>query len=148
MTFDKKLDLVNNFVGLFGVLYTVIVIIITFIFKENSQKILSIVTPLLILLGVLFVITFILIDYFKKRFAEIIYLHERLRKLEEAQALDGRLRKIEEKLIKQQHILNAMPKHNNFSFLNKRGNTVFLYTLLVILLLAFLVWLVVFLRTP
>ena len=148
MTFDKKLDLVNNFVGLFGVLYTVIVIIITFIFKENSQKILSIVTPLLILLGVLFVITFILIDYFKRRFAEIIYLHERLRKLEEAQALDGRLRKIEEKLIKQQHILNAMPKHNNFSFLNKRGNTVFLYTLLVILLLAFLVWLVVFLRTP
>ena len=148
MAFDKKLGLVNNLVGLFGVLYTAIVVVITFIFKEHSQKILSVVTPVLILLGVLLVITFILIDYFKRRFAEIVYLHERIKKLEEVQALDTRLRKIEEKLIKQQYLLNSMSKHTTFSFLNKKGNTAFLYTMLVLLLLALLVWLVFFLRTP
>src|SRR3989344_4917819 len=125
MAFDKKLDLVNNIVGLFGIIYTTIVVIITFIFKENSQKILAIAIPVFILLGAILVVTFILIDYFKRRFAEIIYLHERIKKLEETQALDVRLRKIEEKLIKQQYLLNIMSKNNNFSFFNKKGNTVF-----------------------
>ena len=148
MAFDKKLDLVNNIVGLFGVLYTAIVIVITFIFKENSQKILIIAIPVFLLLGAILVVTFILIDYFKRRFAEIIYLHERIKKLEETQALDVRLRKIEEKLIKQQYLLNIMSKNNNFSFFNKKGNAVFLYILLAILLLALLVWYVYFLRTP
>ena len=147
MAFDKKLDLVNNIVGLFGIIYTTIVVIITFIFKENSQKILAIAIPVFILLGAILVVTFILIDYFKRRFAEIVYLHERLKKLEEVQALDVRLRKIEEKLIKQQYLLNNMSK-NNFSLFNKKGNTVFLYILLAILLLALLVWYVYFLRTP
>ena len=148
MAFDKKLDLVNNIVGLFGIIYTTIVVIITFIFKENSQKILAIAIPVFILLGAILVVTFILIDYFKRRFAEIIYLHERIKKLEETQALDVRLRKIEEKLIKQQYLLNIMSKNNNFSFFNKKGNAVFLYILLAILLLALLVWYVYFLRTP
>lgn len=148
MAFDKKLDLVNNLIGLFGVLYTAIVVVITFIFKENSQKILAIATPVFILLGAIFVVTFILIDYFKRRFAEIVYLHERLKKLEEVQALDVRLRKIEEKLIKQQYFLNNMPKNNNFSFFNKKGNTVFLYIMLAILLIALLVWYIYVLRTP
>ncbi len=148
MAFDKKLDLVSNVLGLFGVLYTMVVVVITFIFKENSQKILVVAIPMFLLLGVITLITFILIDYFKRRFAEIIYLHERLKKLEEVQALDVRFRKIEEKLIKQQYILNSMSKNNNSLFFNKKGNTVFLFTLLVIFLIAILVWLVFVLRTP
>jgi len=147
MALDKKLDLINNIFGLVGVLYTVIVIIITFIFKENSQRILVVAAPVFLLLAIMIVLAFLVVSYFKQRFAEIIHLHERLKKLEETQALDARLRNIEERLIKQEHGLENMGKSNFRFALHKKGNTAFLYTLLAILLLALLVWLVIVLRT-
>lgn len=147
MTLIKKLDFFNNIFGFFGILYTILIFAITFLFKENSQKIMVIAVPVFLLVAIMVVLTLIVIDYFKRRFSELQQLNERMKKLEEVLALDARFRSIEESLIRQEHQLVSMQKNNASLMLGRKGNASFLYVLLAILLLALLVWLVLVLRT-
>lgn len=129
-----------------AIFYTILIGVITFIFKEKSQKILVVAVPVFLLLAIIVVLSLIIIDYFQKRFAELEDVGKRVTKLEEAQAIDIQLRKIEGKLIRQEHQEERMEKQNSSFSLHKKGNANVLYIILALLLVALLLWLIFVLK--